>query len=140
MINTRLMLKTSWLGLWAGLALLTSLAAGAEIRVEIFEGISSKKSWSLGSPRLVEDYPAGAFGLMDVRQKYSDKGLRADRSNPFLVRMTAKVKLPAGEQRLLLRSRNAARQSGSWPREPDDGPDARSAEGSRDAAVLRPAR
>jgi hypothetical protein len=108
MTSTRLTMKTAWLGL-CGLALLTSFSSAAEIRVEIFEGISSKKSWSLGSPRLVEDYPAGAFGLMDVRQKYSDKGLRADRSNPFLVRMTVKVKLPAGEQRLLLRSRNAAR-------------------------------
>ena len=109
MINTRLTVKTTRLGMCAGLALLSSFAAAAEIRVEIFEGISSNKSWTLGSPRLVEDYPAGAFGLMDVRQKYSDKGLRADRSNPFLVRMTAKIKLPAGEQRLLLRSRNAAR-------------------------------
>ena len=109
MVKTRLMLKVSWLSFWVGFALLPLFAAGAEIRVEIFEDISSEKSWSLESPRLVEDYSAGAFGLIDVRQKYSGKGLRADRTNPFLVRMTGTVKLPAGEHRLLLRSRNAAR-------------------------------
>ncbi len=50
-----------------------------------------------------------AFAFVEVPHKYSPRGLRVDRSPPFLVRATANIALPAGEHLLLLRARSAAR-------------------------------
>ncbi|MEX2215246.1 MAG: DUF1553 domain-containing protein, partial [Phycisphaeraceae bacterium] len=85
-----------------------SLPAG-KVRVEIVEGIASDRSWQFLMPRESEQYDQETFALANVPSKYSDKGIIVDRSNPYLVRLSGKVKLPAGEYRLLLRSLNSAR-------------------------------
>jgi len=41
--------------------------------------------------------------------RYSNKGIKLDRGAPFLFRASAKVTLPAGEHRLLLRARTGSR-------------------------------
>lgn len=79
------------------------------VQVELVEGIPDGKAWDLSKGTVTETYREPAFGLVGTPQKFTAKGIRADCSNPFLLRATAEVTLPAGEYRLLLRSRNAAR-------------------------------
>jgi hypothetical protein len=87
---------------------LARLPAG-RIRVEICEDGVPKDSWP-GSPlAAAETYAADAFGFFQVPHKYIDTGVRADRSNPYLLRAAALVDLPAGTHRLLLRGHGACR-------------------------------
>ena len=79
------------------------------VLVDIFEGVANKKSWNFRPPRYVESFTIPAFGFVDVPNKYSSRGILIDRSGPFLIRAIGKIKLPRGKQRILLRSRNAAR-------------------------------
>ncbi|HSH92645.1 MAG TPA: LamG-like jellyroll fold domain-containing protein, partial [Roseimicrobium sp.] len=79
------------------------------VRVEIVENIGGNASWSFVAPPPVETYLEPAFGFGALPQKYTDKGVRADRSAPFMVRAAAKVKLGAGEHRLLLRALQTSR-------------------------------
>ena len=44
-----------------------------------------------------------------IPNKYTPRGVRADRSDPFLIRATGQVTVPAGKWRVLVRCRNAAR-------------------------------
>lgn len=87
----------------------TSLRAADEVAVEILEGIPDKKDWGFTAPVPTERYAEPAFGLVATPRKYNARGLLIDRSNPFVVQATGKVTLTAGEYRLLLRSRGAAR-------------------------------
>ena len=79
------------------------------VLVEIMEGIPDKLSWDFISPEPAERYTESAFALVEVAHKYSPLGVRADRSNPFVVRVTGDIELPKGESRFLLRSRSASR-------------------------------
>ena len=78
------------------------------VTVEVLEGVPAKSSWKF-KPRIVERYAAEGFALAGVPRKYSAKGLIIDRSNPYVLRTSARVTLPAGKYRLLLRSLGAAR-------------------------------
>ncbi|GAB4155891.1 MAG: hypothetical protein Tsb009_32740 [Planctomycetaceae bacterium] len=80
-----------------------------KVLVEIFEGLSDKKSWKFRPPRYVESFTLPAFGFVNVPKKYNARGIVIDRSNPFLVRAFGEVTLPRGKQRILLRCRNAGR-------------------------------
>ena len=78
------------------------------VRMEICEdGVPAKNAWSINAPKTTEIYTQEMFALTDYPQKYIDTGVRADRANPFLLRAAAKVMLPAGKHRFLLRGRNA---------------------------------
>ena len=55
-----------------------------------------------------ESYHAPAFGFSRVPHKYVETGVRGARNDPFLVRAYAKVSLPAGKHRILLRARGAS--------------------------------
>lgn len=79
------------------------------VLVEILEGIPDKPSWDFALPLAVEHYVEPAFAFVETPFKYSEKGLRIERSNPFLLRVTGLVELPAGKHQFLLRSRSAAR-------------------------------
>jgi hypothetical protein len=80
------------------------------VQVELFEGIPSAPNWNFTPPaNAVERFTEPAFGFAGLPQKYTERGVRADRSNPFLLRAAAMVKLPAGEHRFLLRSLQSAR-------------------------------
>ncbi len=88
---------------------LTELAKGA-VQVDLFENISTAPNWNFTPPtHPIERYPARAFAFVGVPQKYNERGVRVDRSNPFLLRASALITLPAGEHRLLLRSLQSAR-------------------------------
>ncbi|TXT34059.1 MAG: hypothetical protein FD138_1749 [Planctomycetota bacterium] len=79
------------------------------VLVEVFEGIPDKLSWDFVAPEPTERYTESAFALAEIAHKYTPQGVRADRSNPFVVRVTGDVELPQGESRFLLRSRSASR-------------------------------
>ncbi len=89
--------------------LLPSALPAAGVAVEICEeGIPRDNSWP-AAPVVTERHTEDLFGLFELPHKYISTGVRADRAFPTLVRASAEVQLPAGEHRLLLRSRGAAR-------------------------------
>lgn len=86
--------------------------APRKVRVEICEqGIPEKLEWPSETPAATERYDVDALALFHVPFKYIDTGIRADRANPYLLRASAAIELPAGKHRLLLRGRGACRLS-----------------------------
>lgn len=79
------------------------------VLVEVMEGMPDKWSWDFIAPEPTERYTEPAFALVEIAHKYSPLGVRADRSNPFVVRVTGDVELPKGKSRFLIRSRSASR-------------------------------
>jgi hypothetical protein len=68
-------------------------------------------SWSNYPQTRIESWNEPAFALADLVPKYSPRGVRRDRSIPFLVRMAASVTLPRGEHRILMRAMRGGRLS-----------------------------
>ncbi|MBI3867066.1 MAG: DUF1553 domain-containing protein [Verrucomicrobia bacterium] len=90
---------------------LASVGAGAagRVKVQIVEGLPDILDWNFTNSIVSETYAEPAFAFPALPTRYSDQGIRQDRKPPFLIRGTAAVQLPAGEHRLLLRARGAAR-------------------------------
>jgi hypothetical protein len=84
-------------------------ASQDRVLVEIFEGLPNKASWDFSLPESTDRYDTAAFGFVEVPHKYTPHGVRADRSEPFLIRATAQVTVPEGKWRILVRCRNASR-------------------------------
>lgn len=78
------------------------------VLLEIFEGIPDKLNWQFRLPEPAESLSWPAFAITELPQRYTNHGIRADRSNPLLVRLLGQVTWPAGEIRLRLRSRSSA--------------------------------
>ncbi|NNE93395.1 MAG: DUF1553 domain-containing protein [Verrucomicrobiales bacterium] len=82
-----------------------------KVLVEVVENLGVKKAW----PRRVknadprQEYVDEFFALYQLPEKYDDRGLRADRTNPFLVRASSRVTLPEGPLSIFLRTRGAGR-------------------------------
>jgi hypothetical protein len=79
------------------------------VLVEIFEGVHDKKSWDFRPPRFAERYVAPAFAFPATPNKYTATGVLDDRSNPYLLRASGSITIPAGKHRLLARGRNSVR-------------------------------
>jgi hypothetical protein len=100
--------KTFWLVLL--LVLSGNLArAGEAAKVELLEGPIKDRSWDFSQAQVVETFEEQAFALTLAPTKYSSRGVALDRSSPFVLRVTQTLELPAGEYRLLMRSRGASR-------------------------------
>ena len=98
------------LGLYLGAAFVPAAEPkGSAVRVEILEGLPDEARWCATNPPVTETYFEPAFGFVVLPTKYSAKGIKVDRKAPFLMRATARVVLPKGEQQLLLRVRTGAR-------------------------------
>ncbi len=82
-----------------------------QVLVQIHEGIPDVRGWSFRIPEASDTYLTEWLTFPRVPNKYSERGIAIDRSNPFLVRAHCLLTLPAGEQRLLLRALNGARLS-----------------------------
>src|SRR5688500_325585 len=81
-----------------------------KVLVEVCEkDIPRSGEWPAPTVAATESFLEDAFGLFELPQKYISTGVRADRAFPTLVRASARVTLPAGKHRLLLRSRGPAR-------------------------------
>lgn len=86
----------------------TGLPAG-KVRVEIVENLGKAGAWPKRFPQPGDVYEEEAFGFFQIVQKYAEAGVRADRSNPYLLRAMANVNLPEGEHEILLRTRGKGR-------------------------------
>ncbi len=79
------------------------------VTVELCDpGTGTKNLWPPTSPVPMESFQIPAFGLFELPHLYTDTGVRADRPNPLLVRAYARISIPAGRHRFLLRGRGAS--------------------------------
>ena len=85
-----------------------NLPAGKVLVQICEEGVPPKNAWPASPPQATETFTEEAFGMAEVPHKYVDTGVRADRPIPYVLRAAAKVTLPAGKHRLLLRGRGSA--------------------------------
>ncbi|QDU48026.1 DUF1553 domain-containing protein [Gimesia panareensis] len=79
------------------------------VQVDVYEGIPNQKSWQFRPPRFAETFTQPHFALIEIPNRYSAKGVKIDRPDPFLVRAMSNMVLPEGKKRILVRARNAAR-------------------------------
>ncbi len=86
----------------------SKLKAG-RVLMEVCEDVPPKNSWPAIQPAATESYTEDVFGFFETPQKYIDTGVRADRPIPYILRASAKVTLPAGKHRLLVRGRSSSR-------------------------------
>ncbi|MFK7778994.1 MAG: LamG domain-containing protein, partial [Gimesia sp.] len=79
------------------------------VQVEILEGIPNQKSWNFPHPRIAETFTQPHFSLVEIPNRYSARGIKVDRPDPFLVRAMSRITIPKGKKRILVRARNASR-------------------------------
>ena len=79
------------------------------IFVEIMENIPDQFSWDFPIPKPTLAYIDSSFALIAIPHKYNSHGVREDRSNPLMVRLTGWYEFPPTETRLILRSHCGAR-------------------------------
>ena len=103
------MFRLALLALSVSVSCAPALRGDGPVLVEIGEsGVPRNNSWPT-DPVATEHHSEDVFGLFELPHKYISTGVRADRAFPTFVRASAEIRLPAGEHRLLLRSRGAAR-------------------------------
>ncbi len=83
--------------------------SASTVLVEILEGVPDQTNWDFNPPKPSESYTENAFGFSFVPTRYSSKGVKVDRSAPFVVRASSRVTLPAGPRKILLRARTGSR-------------------------------
>src|SRR5207244_6293443 len=67
------------------------------------------ESWSVLPAIKTDEFTERTFALADITNKYNERGVRVDRSSPYLVRAAGVVRLPPGEYTLHLRALTGAR-------------------------------
>jgi hypothetical protein len=87
----------------------TTSVVDRAVRVELIEGIPDQTLWDFTPGAPSETYREPAFGFVAMPARYSPRGVKTDRSSPFLFRASARLTLPKGEHRLLLRAKGGAR-------------------------------
>src|SRR5262245_51048715 len=87
----------------------TCPARAAEGSVAILEGPLKARSWDGSPPRVTDRFVEPAFALAAVPTAYDSRRNARDRSQPYVLRATATLTLPAGEHDVLLRGKNAVR-------------------------------
>src|SRR5262249_34222158 len=80
-----------------------------QILVEVLDGMPDDWTWDFVAPTPSERFTQREFAFVEVPKRYNPHGVIDDRSSPFVLWAHANIELPAGKQRLLLRSRSAAR-------------------------------
>lgn len=68
-------------------------------------------SWGNVPTTVTETWTEPAFALADLIPRYSPRGVRRDRSIPFLMRLSGEITLPPGEHRVLVRAMRGGRLS-----------------------------
>ncbi|WP_299467814.1 DUF1553 domain-containing protein [uncultured Gimesia sp.] len=79
------------------------------VQVDVYEGIPNRKSWGFRPPRHAETFTQPHFALIDIPNRYSERGVKVDRPDPFLIRAMSQITIPQGKKRILIRARNASR-------------------------------
>lgn len=80
-----------------------------KVLVEVFEGLPDEWNWNFTYPQPSERFTQDRLAMSAIPFKYGEHGTRIDRGSPHVLQLTLQADLPAGEQRILLRSRHAAR-------------------------------
>ncbi|HMC12018.1 MAG TPA: LamG domain-containing protein, partial [Pirellulaceae bacterium] len=80
-----------------------------EVLVEVLEGMPDNWTWDFVAPAPSERFTQRELAFVEIPKKYNNHGVIDDRSSPFVLWAHGILELPAGKQRLLVRSRNAAR-------------------------------
>ncbi|MDX1946847.1 MAG: DUF1553 domain-containing protein [Pirellulaceae bacterium] len=80
-----------------------------QVLVEVLEGLPDEWNWNFIPPTPSERFIQRELAIVEVPKKYNPHGVQIDRGSPFVLWATTEMNLPAGKQRLLLRSRSAAR-------------------------------
>lgn len=81
----------------------------AQALVEVFEGLPDEWNWNFTYPQPSERWNHDYLALSAIPFKYGEHGTRIDRGSPHVLWLTMDAELPLGQQRILLRSRHAAR-------------------------------
>lgn len=79
------------------------------VQVHIFENIHNQLSWKFRTANLTDAFQMKRFAFPSIAEKYNERGILVDRSNPFLMQALAYVRIPEGKHKLLVRARNASR-------------------------------
>src|SRR5262245_5769358 len=79
------------------------------VLVEVLEGMPDDWNWKFIAPAPTERFTQRELAFVEVPKKYNSHGVIDDRTSPFILWAHANINLPAGKQRLLLRSRFSAR-------------------------------
>ncbi len=80
-----------------------------DVLVEIMQGIPDKGGWGFPVPTPGDSFRWPHFALTELPQHYTNHGVRGDRTNPFMFRMSSRMTFPTGEIAFRLRSRSASR-------------------------------
>ncbi len=86
----------------------TSRWPDQEVEVEIFDGVP-ERSWEFALQEPFQRFREPGFALSEMPKRYTHNGVIATTPNPFLVRAQARIALPAGKYRFVLRAKNGAR-------------------------------
>jgi len=73
------------------------------------ESPDADETWSVLPGNRTDEFTEQVFAFADITNKYNERGVKVDRSAPFLVRAAGVVRLPAGEYTLHLRALTGAR-------------------------------
>ena len=76
---------------------------------EIIEGVPDGGGFSFAFPEPSQQFTGEFFALSALPHRYAPGGLRADRSNPFVLRVRSHLVIPPGPQRITLRCRGGMR-------------------------------
>ncbi len=77
--------------------------------VEIFHHVPDKHNWEFRLGKPFESFQQVDWSLIAIPQLYNSHGVRADRSNPVVVRLSGLVVFSPETRHLLLRARSGAR-------------------------------
>jgi hypothetical protein len=80
-----------------------------QVLAEVFEGLPDQWSWDFVYPQPSERWTQDRLAMSALPNKYGEHGTRIDRGSPHILMLTTEAELPTGPQRILLRSRSAAR-------------------------------
>jgi hypothetical protein len=83
--------------------------SSGKVLVEIHPGAGEQKKWPHPAPGAAETYETAALAFTRLPQAYDDYGIRTDFAPAVMLRGFARIELPAGEHRVLLRGRGATR-------------------------------
>ena len=80
-----------------------------QVLVEVLEGMKDEWTWDFVPPQPSERFMQRDLAFVEAPRKYTNHGVIDDRSSPFVMWAHARVNMPAGKYRVLLRSRGSAR-------------------------------
>jgi len=76
---------------------------------EVIEGVPDGGGFAFAPREPSESFTRQFFAATELPQRYAAGGLRADRSNPFILRVRGHLVIPEGPQRITLRCRGGMR-------------------------------